>query len=98
MKKSDNRKFPIKDIQFHEEGLREAASATMSVEEAIAVSWHSTAIAYLNYGAALDLAGPAAERIGVDGHLESWLIEDYLIPSTDSHGLTFFKHVFKESN
>lgn len=88
-------KFPIRDIQFHEEGLRAAASHNMATEEAIAVAWHSTAIAYLQYGEFKGVKGPAAER-EVDGRVEAAVIEDYLIPSTDSHGLTYFKHVFKD--
>lgn len=94
-KMTKSKSFPIKDIQFHEERLREVASHTLAKDEAIAVSWHSTAIAYLQYGAALGLNGPAAER-EVDGKVVPGLIEDYLVPATDSHGLTFFKHVFKD--
>jgi len=87
-------KFPIRDVQFHEEGLRAAASLTVSKEEAIAISWHSTAIAYLQYGAFNGFNGPATER-EIGGQIEAVEIEDFLVPATDSHGITYFKHVFK---
>lgn len=88
--------FPIRDIQFHEEGLREAAGHNISTEEAIAVAWHTTAIAYLQYGEFKQVDGPAAEYEDKEsGLIETRPIEDYLIPATDSHGLTFFKHTFK---
>lgn len=90
------KKYPIQDIQFHEEGLREAADVVISKEEAIAISWHSTAIAYLQFGEFKGFDGPAAER-EVDGRVEAAQIEDYLLPATDSHGLTYFQHVFKDS-
>jgi hypothetical protein len=91
-----NHKYPIQDIQFHEEGLREAASHSLSRDEAIAVSWHTTAIAYLQFGSFKGINGPAAER-EVNGRMVPAPIEDYLIPATDNHGMTYFKHVFKES-
>jgi len=91
------KRYPIQDIQFHEEGLREAASTTMSHEEGIAVAWHSTAIAYLTFGEQRGFEGPAAER-EVDGRIVPAEIEDFLTPSTDSHGLTYFKHTFKENS
>lgn len=88
-------RYPIKDVQWHEEGLRDAASSDMTREEGIAVAWHSTALAYLQCGAFHQLPGPAAERV-VDGKVEVAVIEDYLLPATDSHGLTYFQHVYKE--
>ena len=91
------KKFPIQDIQYHEERLREVASAEMSQEEGIAVAWHSTAIAYLMLGEVKGIQGPAAEY-ECDGRVVVSQIQDYLIPTTDSHGLTFFKHVFKENS
>ena len=93
-----NHKFPIRDIQFHEEGLRSAASANMSIEEAQLVAWHSTAIAYLTLGASRGLDSPAAEREDGEGRIHAAPIEDFLIPATDSHGLTYFKHTFKENS
>lgn len=92
---SDNR-FPIKDIQFHEDRLREAADeAAESVfgwrDENISIAWHSTAIAYLEIGVLYGLSGPAVEH--EDGRVE--LIEDHLTPTTDSHGQTQFLPVIK---
>lgn len=87
-------KYPIRDVQFHQEGLRMAASHTMAKEEATAVAYHSTAIAYLQFGAFKGVKGPAAERL-VDGRVETEPIEDYLLAAEDSHGLTYFQHTFK---
>lgn len=89
-------KFPIRDIQFHEEGVREAASHVMSKEEGIAVAYHSTAIAHLQYGHFKGFNGPAAER-EVDGMVEPAAIEDYLLPAVDNHGMTYFRYVLKET-
>lgn len=85
-------RFPIRDIPFHEDGLRETAEAgpAFTEDEGKAIAWHSTALAYLHYGAAKGLNGPAVET--ASGPV---LIEDYLIPALDSHGLTYFKHVAK---
>jgi len=91
---SDQR-YPIRDIQFHEEGLREAASHTMSKEEGQAVAWHSTAIAYLQYGHFKGFRGPAAER-EVNGQMVAAAVEDYLLPAVDNHGMIYFQHVFKD--
>ena len=90
-----NPKFPIRDVQFHEEGLREAASHNMAKDEAVAVAWHTTALAYLRFGTFKGFKGPAAER-EVNGRVEAALIEDYLKPATDTHGMTYFQHVFKD--
>jgi hypothetical protein len=89
------RRYPIKDIQFHEEAIRETADLVLSHDEGVAIAWHSTAIAYLQFGAAHGLLGPGVER-EVDGQVVPALIEDYLLPAMDSHGLTYFKHVYKE--
>ncbi len=90
-------KFPIRDIQFHEEGVREAASEDMTLEETVAVSYHSTALAYLHFGEFHKLDGPAAER-EVDGRFEMAVIEDYLLPAKDNRGMTYFQHVFKDQS
>lgn len=88
-------KYPIKDVQYHEERIREVASHELSVDEAIAIAWHSTALAYLRFGAFHQMPGPAAER-KVEGEVIPALIEDYLVPATDSHGMTYFQHVWKD--
>lgn len=89
----DRKRFPIVDIQFHEEGIREAAAegGCTREEEILAVAWHTTAITYLEAGAALGLPGPAS--IDADGRV--FLVEDYLEPKTDSHGQPYFVHVEK---
>lgn len=87
--------FPIKDVQFHEERLRENANAEMGKDEHLMVAWHTTALAYLTYGAAKGLKGPAAERV-VDGKMVPCVIMDELFPATDSHGMPYFKHKFKD--
>ncbi len=88
-----NHPVPIKDIQFHEERLRdvadEAAEAMFGDCDPAAVNWHTTAIAYLEIGARYDLPGPAVEH--ESGRVE--LIEDYLVPTTDSHGQINFHPV-----
>lgn len=88
--------FPIRDIQFHEEGIREAASHNLSAEEAIAVSYHSTALAYLQYGFFKGFDGPGAER-EVNGAVAAVPIEDYLTPAKDNHGMTYFQFTPKET-
>lgn len=86
-----HKRFPIVDVQFHEEGLREVDEAENPRDEILAVAWHSTALAYLEAGAALGMPGPA----GVDADGRVFLIEDYLEPKTDSHGQPYFVHVEK---
>ena len=56
-----NRKWPIKDIQFHEEALRETADDVLDHDQSVIVAWHTTAIAYLQYGQAMGLDGPGTE-------------------------------------
>lgn len=84
-------RYPIRDIQYHEESLRETVDEFGDpVEEAIAVAWHSTAIAYLVAGNQMGLPGPGSV---IDGR--PVLVEDYLIRKTDSHGLTYFEPIEK---
>lgn len=87
-------KYPIRDIQFHEEGVRESANAHMDHEETKAVAYHTTALAYLHCGAFHNLPGPAAERI-VNGVRRPEVIEDFLTEATDNAGLPYFKHTYK---
>lgn len=90
-------RYPIRDVQFHEEGLREAADLEFSVDEHLAISWHSTAIAHLRYGAFHGLSGPGAEWRTASG-IEPREIENFLIRAKDSDGLVYFKHQFKEND
>jgi len=91
-----NRIFPINDVQFHEEGLRSLDPHEGDTDATtVLIAWHTTAIAYLQYGAFKKLEGPAAER-EVNGRIVPALIEDNLILARDSHGQPYFKHTYKD--
>ena len=86
-------RYPIKDIQFHQEGIQNAEDLEPR-EEGISVAWHSTAIAYLVVGQRAGLPGPAVVS---DGKVR--LIEDYLVPvMNNAHGLVDFEPVLKSES
>lgn len=84
-------RFPIRDIQWHEESLRDAGDE-IGDQEKVAIAWHTTAIAYLSYG---QFNGPAAE-CEVNGRIQPKPIHDYLLLSRDRFGEPYFKHKFKD--
>jgi len=62
-----SRKFPIKDRQYHEDELRKIdfdPRSPIAKEDLVEVTYHSSAINYLEYGAFYDIDGPAAEVHG----------------------------------
>lgn len=85
-----SRTFPIKDRDFHVSSLR-ALDQIRTHEIQILVTWHSTAINYLDYGAFHDLGGPAAE---VDG--KPVLIKREFQLGIDDDGYPFMRY-FLES-
>lgn len=93
--KQKNRKFPIRDIQFHEERLSSMEEYDGSNEARALIQWHTTAIAFLRYGAFKQLGGPAVEA-EVDGTMQPQLVEDYLLLVFDRHGNPVCKYVTKK--
>jgi hypothetical protein len=87
------KRFPIKDVQFHEEGIREA-SKNATLDEIAAIAWHTSAINFLECGVRHDLPGPAAEFPAFPG-VDVVMVEDYLIRAADSHGFPYFQPVVK---
>lgn len=57
--------FPIKDEQFHEEGLRNL-DGDESDEATALRAWHVMAIGFIQYGQFKDFDGPAAEEQYLD--------------------------------
>lgn len=99
--KTTERLFPIKDHQFHQEGLEAAARTVrgndflVQGEDAIAIAWHSTACAYLAFGVHHDLDGPGAEEIEHGRVTGVRAIKDHLRLAYDDNGFPFMMHEFK---
>jgi hypothetical protein len=87
------KEFPIQDIQWHEEALRSMPDFELSDREAtISVCWHSTAIAYLHYGAFHGLDGPGVEIDKVPVR-----IKPYFQLGIDSYKQPFMRHFLPET-
>lgn len=85
-------RFIIRDRSWHEERLRELDEFDLADRENfISACWHSTAIAYLEYGAFKDIDGPATE---VDGKPVKIFPEFQL--GIDSKGVPFMRHFTPE--
>jgi hypothetical protein len=93
------KRFPIRDVQFHIEGLRQRNATTAHTDELhILTSWHSSAIAYLQFGAFHKLDGPGAERYGPDGSVTPARIEDYLTLAKGAKGESYLLKTFKKDD
>ena len=95
-----DRKFPIKDVNFHESSLREMDQYEVSAdgrgEVDIILAWHSTALAYLQFGDHHNLDGPGNEDVSSPPLVLPRAIERTLTLGYDDNGLPFMIHKFKE--
>ena len=89
-----SKKFPINDVQFHEEALRQMDDWTDDGLDVLA-TWHVTAIAYLQYGAAKGLDGPGVERV-IDGVVTPAVIDDNLYLDRDEYDQPYFRYTYKD--
>jgi hypothetical protein len=85
----DTMSYPIKDIQHHEQALRDMDGEDMSSPEVVAsVRYHVTAICALQLGSANDIDGPAYE-FSKDGKVIVRQIEDEFLKIDGEHGPEF---------
>lgn len=89
-----DRQFPIKTIEFHETNLRSMDEYPSSEEVEIIIAWHSTALAYLQFGELHELDGPGNEDVSTGRPIPK-AIERNMTLGYDDNGLPFMIHHFK---
>lgn len=82
------RRYPIQDLEYHQNQLREIGEFNLGDRATfVSVVYHTTAIAYLEYGSVKGFDGPAAE---IDGKPVEIYPEFQL--GIDSNGQPFMRH------
>jgi hypothetical protein len=86
--------YPIIDIPYHEQALRDLNGDLELPESAVTVRYHLTAICALQMGAAHDIDGPAYE-FRRDGKVTIRQVESELRAEEGPHGITFVTQELK---
>lgn len=103
--KITKRLFPIRDRDFHVQGLELSSTSIrqaletqdqIDAEEEVAAAWHTTAIAYLDFGRAHNLGGPGAEEVDANNRVSGVRpIKKFLRLAYDDNGYAFMMHEFE---